>query len=48
MALAFYVTGVWIYCLYKAATSKENDVDYTVVVEWNAFFIDLLWLLTFA
>lgn len=48
MALAFYVTGVWIFCLYKTVTSEENKVDYTVVVEWNAFIIDLLWLLSFA
>lgn len=46
IALATYITIVWVYCLYHSV--KSNSVDYTVVVEWNAYLINLLWILSFA
>lgn len=46
MVLAVYVTAVWIYCLFHSV--KENKTDYTVVLEWNAYLINLFWILSFA
>jgi len=45
--LAIEITVVWIYCLY-GALSGSKKVDFTVLVEWNSFFLDLAWLLSFA
>lgn len=45
-ALCGYVTAVWLYCLY-GTYGRQNSVDYSVVVEWNAYFISYLWLFSF-
>ena len=44
--LAIYVSLVWIYCLY--GNYGKNSLDYTVIVEWNAVFVNLLWCLSFS
>jgi hypothetical protein len=46
IVLAAYVTLVWIYCLYESF-GEQNSPDFTVIVEWNALLIDLLWILSF-
>ncbi len=49
VALAVYITLTWIYCLYGSLKGGEdNGPDYTVIVEWNAFAINLLWILSFS
>lgn len=44
--LCGYVTAVWLYCLY-GTYGQQNSVDYSVVVEWNAYFISYLWIFSF-
>ena len=44
--LAVYITIMWIFCLYHVL--NENGTDFTVVLEWNAFMINLLWVLSYA
>jgi glycosyltransferase involved in cell wall biosynthesis len=46
--LAIYVSLVWIYCLYGTYGQSENSLDYSVIVEWNAVFVTLLWCLSFS
>ena len=49
IALAVYSSVIWIYCLYKSLSGmEENKTDFTVVLEWNAYLIDLLWILSYA
>ena len=48
IALAVYSLIIWIYCLYHSLKGIENKTDFTVVLEWNAYLIDLLWILSFA
>ena len=45
--LCGYVTAVWVYCLYHNFAGEENKVDYTVVLEWNAFFISFMWIYSY-
>lgn len=45
-ALCAYVTTVWLYCLY-GTYGQQNSIDYSVVVEWNAYFISYLWIFSF-
>ena len=50
-ALAFYIVSVWIYCIYGLLTTpndnqKKSD-QFVVIVEWNSFLGNLLWVLTF-
>jgi hypothetical protein len=47
LVLAVYVSAVWLYCLFKT-TVGQNGTDFTVVLEWNAFFIDVFWILSYA
>lgn len=46
--LGFYVTGVWVYCLYNIIQENhKNKQDiYVVIVEWNSVIINLFWVLT--
>lgn len=49
--LAFYVSGVWVYCIYGLITTsgeleKKSDM-YVVIVEWNSVLVNLLWVLSF-
>lgn len=50
--LAFYVCGVWVYCIYGLITTpdeyeqKKSDI-YVVIVEWNSVLVNLLWVLSF-
>jgi len=50
--LAFYVSGVWVYCIYGLITTsdeieqKKSDM-YIVIVEWNSVLVNLLWVLSF-
>lgn len=37
---------VWVYCLY-GTYGHSNSIDYSVVVEWNAYFISYLWIFSF-
>jgi len=47
--LAVYITIVWVYCLSRSLSSEdENKTDFTVVVEWNAYLIDIMWVLSYA
>ena len=46
--LAIYVSMVWVYCLIRLTVKDENSTDFTVVLEWNAYLIDLLWVLSYA
>lgn len=52
ICLGVYVTIVWVYCLYRSMGGEDKlglgKTDYTVVVEWNAYLINLLWILSFA
>jgi hypothetical protein len=45
--LCVYVTGVWLYCLYNTFGIEDNSIDYTVVLEWNAFFISFFWIFSY-
>ena len=49
MLLAVYITVTWFYCLYKnlAGESFLGKTDFTVVLEWNAYIIDLFWILSY-
>ena len=48
IVLAVYVSVIWVYCLYKSlAGVDETKTDFTVVLEWNAYLIDLLWVLSY-
>lgn len=50
--LAFYVSAVWVYCIYGLITTsdeieqKKSDM-YVVIVEWNSVLVNLLWVLSF-
>lgn len=48
IALAVYISLIWSYCLYHILTKQQNSTDFTVVLEWNAYLINLLWILSFA
>lgn len=45
--LCAYVTFIWVYCFYENFHKSENSVDYTVVLEWNAFFISFMWVYSY-
>lgn len=48
MMLMLYISAVWVYCLYRLTVKNDNGADFTVVLEWNAYLIDLLYILSYA
>lgn len=54
MILTAYITLVWVFCLYKILSTGQDienimvgKTDFTVVLEWNAFLINLLWIVSY-
>jgi hypothetical protein len=42
-----YVTLTWVYCLYGNFYEKDSKVDFSVVLEWNAYFVSFMWVFSF-
>ena len=52
LLLAFYLAGVWVYCIYGLLTTPDDENmkkkdRFTVIVEWNSVLVNLLWVLSY-